>query len=148
MQPPQKLEITSRHKRLQNMQWHYRTRAHSHIQDVYTELPQAWKRQSPPPDLLHLGANSPYLECLQVPGEQSWTKCIISSWFFGLPRGSCKSLGSHRSPKAWPTFWYGKELLWGPTGKQQGQKCSWTYWILMNQCNIFCHFGGTRLSEK
>lgn len=74
------------------MQWQYHTGACSHIHDAHSELPQAWKWQSHPPDLLHLGVNSPYLECLQVPGrvvDQLHNFILI---FFGLPWCSCNLL--------------------------------------------------------
>lgn len=48
-----------------------------HIHDVHLQLPQAWMHQSLLLNLLHLGANFPCLECLQLPGEEAHDFILI-----------------------------------------------------------------------
>lgn len=92
-------------------------------------LPQAWMHQSPLLNLLHLGANSPCLECLQLPGEEVHN-FIMLIWSSKMQLPSL--WGSHCAPRVWPTLLQGEESPWGLICKQQGQKWSWSYWILMN----------------
>lgn len=84
----------------------------SHIHDVHLQLPQMWVHQSP--NLLHLGANSPCLECLQLPGEVHNFSLIFWSSRMQLP--------SLCSPRVWPTLQQCEESPWGLICKQQGQK--------------------------
>lgn len=102
MQSLQKLETASRYKRLQNMQWQHLTALTSMMCTFSCPRPGCTKALN----LLHLGANSPCLECLQLPGEEVHNFILIF-W------SSRMQLPSLCSPRVWPTLQQGEEITMG-----------------------------------
>lgn len=103
MQSLQKLETAPRYKRLQNMQWQYLTAFKSVMCTFSCPTPGCTKALN----LLHLGANSPCLECLQLPGEE------VHNFILGFFWSSRMQLSSLCSPRVWPTLQQGKEITIG-----------------------------------